>query len=147
MIYVYENAAGERREIVASMKNPPPEEMLMHPDLPPHWPLTQEESRRIVFPPGTFEWFRRVYESPAIVTKDAGPVNYPGQKLPVSRSLPSDPREGQCATLDGHTVRRHADGSYTTFAPGNPTKDKRPIVRSRTDLKHFADRLGSTTED
>lgn len=143
MIYVYENASGERREIVASMKNPPPE--FIHPALPDDTGQAWMECKS--HGPMCPDVFRRVYESPNIVTKDAGAVNYPGQKLPVSRSLPSDPREGQCATLDGHAVRRHADGSYTTFAPGNPTKDKRPIVRSRTDLKHFADRLGSTTED
>lgn len=47
-------------------------------------------------------------------SKGAG-VEFKGQKLPIVHSLPRDDRVGQATTMYGHQVRKHADGTYSTY--------------------------------
>jgi hypothetical protein len=53
----------------------------------------------------------------------------------VSDSLAQDDRDGVTETWNGITVRKHADGTMSTYLPHDPSNDKRPIV---PDEKHRA---------
>lgn len=51
--------------------------------------------------------------TPAGMVKDGGGVNYAGQRVPLSRSLPLDDRPGVRETAYGREVIRHADGTMS----------------------------------
>lgn len=62
----------------------------------------------------------------------------------VSMTLPYDPRDGVIGLEDGVKVRRHQDGTLTTYDPENSTNDRRPIVRHEDDRKKFCDLFNAT---
>ena len=62
----------------------------------------------------------------------------------VSMTLPYDPRDGVIAMEDGVKVRRHADGTLTTYDPDNSTNDRRPIVRNQDDRQKFCELFQAT---
>ena len=141
MIYVYENAAGERREVVASMKSPPPECIgIENPDDPTSfwvdWMSTVPKGI-----PGAWDErkkFRRVYgESISVAVPKGEGVHHPGQKIPCSESLPDDPRVGKPDVLYGQQVRRHEDGTYSSL-------DWRPICHNADAMKRHTERTGHT---
>jgi|GEM_PF-6457727 len=102
-LYQFENRqTGEKREVHASMKSPPPEK----------------------FVEGGVTW-HRVYTNPRIAIKDAGGVRHPGQELPISRSLlPRDTSEGTPDTLHGQPVVKYRDGCITTTKGEYIIRDK-----------------------
>lgn len=53
----------------------------------------------------------------------------------VSDTFDSDDRDGVTETWNGITVRKHADGTMSTYDPVDDNKDKRPII---PDEKHRA---------
>ncbi len=84
-------------------------------------------------------WERR-FSSPGIIsgTKDNGVK--PGMlrrygDLPVSLTLPKDPRKGKLTNRGGHVVREHKDGTYST-------EDGRPIVKTKRDTDFHGKRSG-----
>lgn len=96
MIYEYVNQqTGERRQIVRPMKQAP----------------------QVVFTDQDGTWMRVWSIAPAAITKTTkSEVNHRGQKLPVSRSLPPDMREGgTVARRGGHLVREFKDGTACTM--------------------------------
>ena len=111
MIYEYENALGERREIVASMKNPPPEVVLFYGDEPTKY------LKCITHPSEIYgrDIFRRVYTVPQIGRIDpGGAVTHKGS-LPYSRTLPPTEEKGEIVNRSGHSVRRLKCGAYATM--------------------------------
>lgn len=132
MIYEYANAAGERREIVASMKEPPPE-ILCSADgrLFADNGVTEEQCRAYLEYGGDpAAIFRRVYTAgqPPIVKKYG--VEYAGQALPVSRALPLDLTPGTVENRGGHTVLKHADGGYTDLKGRRIVANKQDVERA-----------------
>lgn len=82
---------GEMREVIASMKSPPPEEF-------------DEDGRT----------WNRVYTVPKAIINDAGGVRHKGQTLPLSNTLPErDTSLGTPDRVDGHDVVKYRDGSMT----------------------------------
>lgn len=136
MIYVYKNSAGETREIVASMKNPPPEVLILNSDGSYLGCNTFQIDDPAVY--------RRDYSNggslPMISTTPDGAVNHAHRKgkLPVSGTLPrayeTDPRTGlqrvagEPVIRNGRRVRLLKSGAYATM-------DGRRIV----DSNHAAD--------
>lgn len=74
---------------------------------------------------------------PAAVVKSYG-IQYPGQKLPVSRVLPLDTREGTIVNRNGHKVREHADGTTCDLQGRRVIATKQDIERAEgaTEFKH-----------
>lgn len=60
----------------------------------------------------------------------------------VSDSFSYDDREGVPERLGDHTVRRHADGTLTTYAPHDDQQDKRPIVPDESHRAKWCERQG-----
>ena len=92
MIYTFYNDIGEVREVVASMKNPPPMEEVID----------------------DIRWVR-FYEIPNVVVKHDGSVKPLGNgQLPVSRSLPRADKHDIIGKTDynGHVVCELKGGGY-----------------------------------
>lgn len=137
MIYTYANAAGERREIVASMKEPPPEVVEFFPDGSWKDAKAGEFNGQPVYGHvsigSAMPLFHRVYEAPPVhVHGNRGAVDYKNGKPPVSRFLPL--KAGGVPEQWGNmTVRNHGGGIYTDSMG-------RRIVRNESDAKrHEAD--------
>lgn len=60
----------------------------------------------------------------------------------VSDTLAYDDRDGVPEQMGAHTVRRHADGTLTTYAPHDDQQDKRPIVPDETHRAKWCERQG-----
>jgi len=132
-VYEYKNALGEKREIVASMKTPPPMAVQFLED--GSWVEATEPDAE-----GTFN---RVLFAPVVGVRDGqGGVKYRGQAIPVSQSLPYDDpdRPAVADRLDGHPVKRNTDGTLRTL-------DDRPIIRNREDRRRYCEALGFTPRD
>lgn len=94
-LYEYENDAGERQTIQRSMRDAPPLD------------FTDDDGVR----------WRRVFGRIRGVVSQGGAVKpQANEALPISRSLPLDDREGRIVNRNGHTVREHDDGTYSTLA-------------------------------
>ena len=91
MIYEYSSDDGRERVIERPMSDAPPLDF-------------QEQ--------GTI-WRRKLTCVPTIVRPSG--VQYQHQPIPVSRSLPRDPRDGTVVNRYGHRVREHADGTLSTM--------------------------------
>lgn len=131
--YEYQNARGEKREIVAPMRSAPPMSVQFLED--GSWVEASE--------PDADGTFNRVLVAPVVGVRDAqGGVKYHGQAIPVSQSLPPDDpdRPSVADRLDGHPVKRNADGTLRTL-------DDRPIIRNREDRRRYCDALGYTPRD
>lgn len=72
--------------------------------------------------------------NPAAATKGRIPF--------VSDTLAYDDREGVPEQMGAHTVRRHADGTLSTYAPHDDQQDKRPIVPDETHRAKWCERQG-----
>lgn len=123
MIYEYENGLGERREIVASMKNPPPEEIYLDGNGNWHPRNKATEREHAMTSPHNQQsvrgFYRRVYTVPQIGRIDnGGGVNHEFQraegKLPVSCTLPLADG-GKIVTRFGKKVREVAPGLYANM--------------------------------
>jgi hypothetical protein len=116
--YDYENrGTGERREIIASMKSPPPE----------------------VFTEDGVTW-NRVWTAPKIIVHDAGGVRYKSNPLPVSQTLAErDTSQGTPETLHGHEVLKYKDGAYTD-------KQGAWIIRDKSDARRAEELTGTKRE-
>lgn len=116
-IYQYRNSMNELREVVASMKNPPPEWML----LKDGQLVPQGESQPMrQTGPGDFEFgpdiFRRVYTNPAVSVSRGSEVSHAAQDIPqASRSLPRTHEQGEIVSRFGQSVRKLANGAYATL--------------------------------
>jgi hypothetical protein len=132
-VYEYQNARGEKREIIAPMRSAPPMSVQFLED--GTWVEATE--------PDADGTFNRVLFVPVggVIDRQGG-VKYRGQAIPVSQSLPPDDpdRPSVADRLDGHPVKRNADGTYRTL-------DDRPIIRNREDRKRYCDALGYTPRD
>lgn len=138
--YLYENANGEQREIVASMKNPPPEVVHFRPDgsfIDAHcvqWHSFDKDER-----PGDI--FRRVYTNPAVQISRGAAVAHVGQDIPqASRSLPPTHEQGEIVNRFGTSVRRLASGHYATM-------DGRRIVDSAKARDAHLKETGCVSDD
>lgn len=60
----------------------------------------------------------------------------------VSDSFADDDRDGVTETWNGITVRKHPDGTMTTYRPDNPSQDKRPIVPDEKHRAKWCERQG-----
>lgn len=143
--YEYTNQAGERREIVASMKAPPPERVMFKAS--GEWmpvptlngvEMPYRESLATASP--ALEVWTRVYAVGLQVAVPDHAVNHHG--LPVSKSLPrrkvrlpDGSWAGKPDKLAGHDVLRHKDGGYTTM-------NGQPIVTNRADAARETARTG-----
>lgn len=74
---------------------------------------------------------------PAALVKSYG-IQYPGQKLPISRVLPLDTRPGNVVNREGHMVREHADGTTCDMMGRRIVATKQDIERAEgaTGFKH-----------
>lgn len=135
--YVYKNSAGETREIVASMKNPPPE-YVYFPDESDIW-LPQDEKSGARNYLDRF-WhrfhFRRDYSNslPMVNVALGGGVEHPHQKnrLPTSVVLPRA-TGGNIVNRGGTNVREIKPGLYATM------DGKRIVDSNRSADRHAAD--------
>lgn len=145
-VYEYQNAAGERREIVASMSSPPPEFISVSED-GDWYPATEALFDGFMVTTETdfsgktrhYVAARRVYSpsQPPIVKKYG--VEYPGQALPVSRALPLDLTPGTVENRNGHKVLKHADGGYTDLKGRRIVANKADVERAEASTGHKRD--------
>lgn len=142
--YVYEilddggHPTGERFEWFAKMRDEP---LKRSPDGRP--------CRRAVVVPAAMRVGKTKRRERAFLTgahrseRGRGGVYNPRQKNPhVSLSMPYDLRKGEIVNENGHKVRKHADGTLTTYDPVNSANDGRPIVRNESDRAKFCERFG-----
>jgi hypothetical protein len=128
---------GERFEVFAKMRDAP---LTVSPDGRP--------CRRAVVVPAAMRMGKAKRRERAYFTgahraaKGGGGVYNPRQANPhVSLSMPYDTRQGVIVTENGHKVRKHADGTLTTYNPTKPSEDMRPIVRNESDRAKFCERF------
>ena len=127
MRYEYVNdTTGERLEIDAPMRSPPPE-WVKFTAIGRGWvPAENNGSDSALV-------FRRDYSNAAtaqVIVKD----HRVGYKIPASRSLPRR-KGGKLDKLHGEDVKRHADGGYTTL-------DGKPLVMTKADAEREQKRTG-----
>ena len=79
-------------------------------------------------------------DAPIASVKHDGSVCHPGQRLPLSRSLPPDCRPGVSVTEHGREVIKHADG---TLSLPNGCR----IVRNAEDARKHAESCGRVRRD
>lgn len=126
-VYEFENeATGQRREVVASMKSPPPE--FIYIDREGGWHKVPNLER------GAVLLYRRLYGAGLGIRLPEYGLTYKG--APASRQLPRrDTKKGQITTLDGHKVVRHKDGGYTL-------PNGQPLIRNKADRDRECSRTG-----
>jgi hypothetical protein len=121
--YEYENAAGERREIVAPMKDAPPAFVLFGTD--GTWeacptfngvPVPFLRSAEDTTAKASAAIFRRVYTMPAIAIGRGSEVHHAHQPIPqASISLPRTQEQGEIVSRHGHLVRKLKNGAHATL--------------------------------
>lgn len=132
MRYPYRHPmTGEEREIVCSMRNPPPEEVLIYEDR--NWVAAENpDGSRHEFDPADERkhLYLRVYLPVASVVKGDDAIVHKGKKGPqhhVSKAMPLEHEPTTLATLHGSTVRFNQErGVYSTLGGER-------IVRNRRD--------------
>lgn len=62
----------------------------------------------------------------------------------VSNSLPYDPRDGEIVMEHGQKVRKHADGTMSTYDPNRSANDRRPIIRDEDDRQRYCAYFNAT---
>lgn len=119
--YTYENAKGERREIVASMKDSPPERIrcLSGDHRNPQWRAAHKSDR-------PEDVFRRVFEPCRAVSVPDAAVKRTKNGLPVSRTLPLQ-AGGTVKRVGGQTIKVHENGLRTDL-------NGRVIVANKSDV-------------
>lgn len=100
MIYEYRNKeTGEVREIHARVADRPPETIAFNDD--GSWKQG--------------DGWARVYGCAGGCVKLSGETTYKTAGPPVSMSMPWDKREGEVVNRNGHRVRQHKDGTFSTM--------------------------------
>lgn len=118
-VYEYENrVSGEKREIVASMKSPPPLRIRFGEN--GDWAPAPDGDDRGV-------WFRVWQFSGVVVAHAAGAVRYGDKGPPVSRTLPpNDAPIARKEKVGDAVVNIHTDGTRSD-------QSKRRIIANRKD--------------
>lgn len=104
---------GEEREVHAPMSNPPG--------------LSFDEDGK--------HWVR-VFDFRVTVGND-GAVKHRGQRLPISRGMSLDDREGKIVNRWGHQVREHSDGTHSTLDGQRIIDSKRSRERHKKHSGYF----------
>lgn len=105
-IYEFENRAGEKRAIVASMKNNPPMCVEFTGPGNDDWKPAEED--------GPHCWYRVIRLGGARVDP-GGSIDWGSQKLPVSMTMPLTTEKGEVVTRFGQQVRKLKNGHYATM--------------------------------
>lgn len=138
-MYLYENQAGEQREVVGTMADPPPEFIMIFEDL--EWlPVDaiiegKERVEELIRTPQENRIWQRVYGAGLGISVPNFAVNTPKNGgLPISRSSPR--RSGGVPRKVGkHMVKEHKDGTVTNM-------QGQPIIDSNAAAKRNADTTG-----
>jgi hypothetical protein len=115
--YEYENAAGERREIVAPMKDAPPQYVWFDAKGDHHaFEGLAARYEKTEFEAGEFDVYWRVISMPAIAIGKGSEVFHAHQPIPqASISLPRTQEQGEVVSRHGHLVRRLKNGAHATM--------------------------------
>lgn len=133
-IYRYRNGAGEERDIVGSMKDPPPEILVIFDDgtyMPPDELKFKDDNdprlEEIKSKSNDERVFKRVYGNTHLMKPPNFVVEPNKDGLPVSVASPRR-KGGEIVKRGKHTVREHKDGTHTTIH-GQPIIDSNEAAR------------------
>lgn len=140
-IYEYSNGLGKRRQVFGSMLRPPPvairfvvgDDRELNADFSEALDCADKTEAECFADPTVF------LRVPARGVKARVPdyaIDYKG--VPASKSLPRR-MGGKHDSLNGHPVKRHADGGYTNL-------QGQPIVQNRADYDRESRRTGFKRE-
>ena len=98
---------------------------------------TKSPAKQLKRPDGVWN---RIFSAPGVISGKKDDGVKPGLlrrygDLPVSVTLPKDPRKGELVNRGGYVVRAHKDGTFST-------EDGRPIVGNKTDIQKHGERSG-----
>ena len=130
MIYEYRNhKSGQTREILASMRQPPPERVVFDAD-GGHAPAADDAD----------EVWCRVWSVPLTTVREYGIIPHGRHGLPVSRMLPlKNDNIVHVQERNGTTIRTHADGTRTDSMG-------RRLIENRADYERAKKTTGAVEE-
>lgn len=140
-VYQYRNAEGQDREIVAPMKTPPPEELVIFDDgtwmdmsVPVHFEDGDPRYDELKNKTNDQRIFRRVYGAGLEISTPNFVPNANKDGMPVSHAAPRR-KGGEVVKRGGQMVREHKDGSLTNMKG-------QPIITSNNEARETARRTG-----